>query len=111
MCTPWFTPQEDTLCTTWLTGLNTATLAGKLTSAQKTALCAGATPAEFNADLNGDGMVNDGDIIIIQLAMQATESVHAGCGAVGQASCQFPSVYVCENLENSYDEPITSCGG
>jgi len=59
----------------------------------------------FNADLNGDGFVDDGDIIIIQLANRAIESGYSTCGSDKispvQDACPFSGLYVCENLKNS----------
>ena len=63
-----------------------------------------------NADLNGDGKVNDGDIIIIQLAMLSAQSDYPSCGAANQKSCLFSGINVCENLKNSYTQQI-ACGG
>ena len=68
----------------------------------------------IGADLNGDGEVNDGDVLIIQLAMLAEESTFTTCGADNQDSCDFSSggdlVFVCENLKMSYIASF-SCGG
>ena len=102
---------DSALCTPWLQSLNTAGLTSALTEAQRTALCTIGVTTGFNADLNGDGQVNDGDVIIIQLAMLAKESRYNTCGGSGEISCQFPGVYVCENLQNSYTSAIPSCGG
>ena len=102
---------DSTLCTPWLNNLDTTGLTTALTEAQRTALCTIGATTGFNADLNGDGQVNDGDVIIIQLAMLAKESRYNTCGGSGEISCPFPGVYVCENLQNSYTAAIASCGG
>ena len=101
--------EKDSLCGAWLNELE----ATDLTDAQRTTLCGQAATQGFNADLNGDTFVNDGDIIIIQLAMLAKESGYATCGDNGlnQPACQFAGpLYICEDLTNSNSESII-CGG
>lgn len=99
--------RDAALCGAWLDTLD----ADDLSADQRTALCASGSTQGFNADLNNDGRINDGDIIIIQLAMLAKESGYATCGAQNEAACAFEGeVYVCEDLTNSYSNSIT-CGG
>ncbi len=70
-----------------------------------------------NADLNGDTKINDGDIIIIQLAMLAAESGYSACGDAtkDQGACDFSTkdakLFICENLKNSYTASFSCKGG
>jgi len=64
---------------------------------------------EFSADLNGDGMVNEGDVAILKLGFLAGKSLYATCGGLAQPACQFGNIFICDDFVNS--NLAFTCGG
>ena len=82
-----------------VSSITTTTSGGATTSAS----CTGITPA----DLNGMDGVNDDDVLILQLAVEAAGPLKTNCGMSTQSSCDFEGVFVCENGKSSYTASFT----
>ena len=86
-----------------------------LPDANRTALCTQFNvcdaDGQINADLNKDGVINDGDVIVLQLSLEATDSFHQDCGDNNQDqnACDFGGIFVCEDVGNKLE--AFACGG
>lgn len=83
-------------------------LFGRLSEAEQKILCA--RQGAGGADLNNDGKIDNDDVTILQLALEAIDpslEPQRNCGAATQNYCDFNGIWVCENADSSTTNPGT----
>ena len=87
-------------------------LFARLTQDQRITLCTAngitattcpGTPT-FNANINGDDVIDDRDALFIFQAIEAKQSVYNYCGAANQPPCVFDDRAICEDVSYVWTE-------
>ncbi len=64
----------------------------------------------IKGDMTGDGLLDEGDVFVLQLAIEAAAPQNNNCGAANQSSCNLGDLNVCDSGQYSETEVLT-CGG
>lgn len=115
MCRDDFNLIDITQCPAGDTCQSVDDLFAGLTPAGRVALCSSygiaATTcpgtSTFNADINGDTLIDDRDALFIFQAIEAKQSAYNYCGAAGQPPCVFGDRAICEDVSYRWTSNTT----